>query len=390
MNRRHDIDWLRVIAIILVLYFHTAMIFVEEWDWHIKNEEKSYLWLEFNFFLSSFRMPLLFFISGVGSYFALRKRTGWQYVGERHNRLLIPVVFGMLVIVPPQIYFERIFEGEVFRSFFDFYPTVLQFVPYPAGNFSWHHLWFVVYLFIFSAVGAPIFVYLKSESGRKLFNGFTWLSTKWGVYLLMVPTALCYVTLCVWFPRSNDLIHDVGYLVYWFSFFLAGYLVECYSRIWDRIEQNRKFSLMMGVLAILIINVIRWNKIELYTEDPSALEAFYLTAFRALYPACGWLWLLTALGYGRKYLNRPTKFLAYANRAIYPFYILHQTLIIVIGYYVIQVNESILSKFLFISTLSLLLSVAIYDFLIRPFRVTRFLFGVKEQRRKAAHDQTTV
>ena len=386
MNRRYDIDWLRVIAIVLVLYFHTAMIFVEEWDWHIKNEEKSYLWLEFNFFLSSFRMPLLFFISGVGSYFALKRRTGWQYIKERHNRLLIPVIFGMFVIVPPQIYFERIFNGQSFSSYFDFYPSVLQLIPYPNGNFSWHHLWFVVYLFVFSAVAAPVFVYLKSASGKKLLNGFTWLSSKWGLYVLLIPTVLCFATLCRWYPRSNDLIHDLGYLVYWFTFFFSGYLVESDARVWERIEKNRKLSLMMAFLVLVVMNVIRWNRIEPHLLEESAFQMYYAVVFRALYPICGWLWLLVALGYGRKYLNQPSRFLAYANRGIYPFYILHQTIIIMIGYYVIQVSESILSKFLFISTLSLILSVVIYDFLIRPFRITRFLFGVKEERPKTGRD----
>jgi len=86
-QRMYDLDWLRVIAIILVLYFHVAMIFTSEWDFHIKNKEQSNLWLEFNYWLSRFRMPLLFFVSGVGSFFALKKRTAWTFIKERHHRL---------------------------------------------------------------------------------------------------------------------------------------------------------------------------------------------------------------------------------------------------------------------------------------------------------------
>ncbi|HAP62343.1 MAG TPA: acyltransferase, partial [Cytophagales bacterium] len=163
MERQHYIDWLRIFAILGVLFFHTAMLFVEDWTWHIQNEERSYLWLEFNFWLSRFRMPLLFFISGFGSYLALRKRTTRQYLGERYKRLMIPLFFAIFFIVPPQIYFERIFNGATF-SFGEFYLTTFNFVPYPEGNMSWHHMWFVLYLFIYSAVGLPLFLWLRRPS----------------------------------------------------------------------------------------------------------------------------------------------------------------------------------------------------------------------------------
>ncbi|MEM6700573.1 MAG: hypothetical protein AAF599_19365, partial [Bacteroidota bacterium] len=93
-----------------------------------------------------------------------------------------------------------------------------------------------------------------------------------------------------------------------------------------------------------------------------------------------WAWLFTAMGYGKRYLNRPNKYLAYTNRAIYPFYIIHQTIIVIVGYYIVTlVDEGILAKYLFISTLSLLLSIGFYEFLVRPFKVMRFLFGMKPE-----------
>ena len=182
------------------------------------------------------------------------------------------------------------------------------------------------------------------------------------------------------FPRSNDLIHDPGYFLYWFTFFVAGYLIVCDTRIWDRIEKNRRLSLLLGLITIIFINFIRWNRLQPWDMEEFQYQMFFTKAFLALYPITGWFWLLTALGFGRRYLNRPSKLLDYANEGIYPFYILHQTIIIVIGFYVIRVHESIGAKFLFISTLSFILSIVIYDFLIRPFKVTRFLFGMKNNR----------
>ena len=376
--RRYDLDWLRVIAIILVLYFHVAMIFTAEWDWHIKNNELSNLWLEFNFWLSRFRMPLLFFISGVGTFFALRKRSAKQYLKERHNRLMIPLVFAMLFIVPPQIYFERLFEGQSFTSFFQFYPSVFELIPYPEGNLSWHHMWFVLYLFVYSAIGLPIFLYLKSTKGKQFINKALWLTKSSNIYVLLIPSILIYTFWTVHWDRTNDLIHDWGWLPYWFSFFLIGYFIASHNKFWESLERNRQTSLKLALICIVIVNVLRWNEMEPWSIWGSSWGEHWVSyIYLIILGLNGWAWLLTFIGYGKKYLNRNSSILSYANEGIYPFYILHQTVIIVIGFYVIQVEEGIFAKYAFISTLSFALTVAIYHFLIRPYKYTRFLFGMK-------------
>ncbi len=374
MKRRFDIDWLRVIAIILVLYFHVAMIFTAEWGWHIKNAETSYLWLEFNFWLSRFRMPLLFFISGYGTFLALRRRSNWQYLKERHNRLMIPLVLSMFVIVPPQIYFERISDSPgLYQSFIDFYPQTFNFVPYPAGDFSWHHMWFVLYLFFYSAVGLPLFLLLKRPNVKAQLHRFLGQNGILGVFLLVIPTLVVYLTITIGNGRTNDFINDWAFHPYWFSFFFAGYIVGCAPCLWDQIISHRRTFLGLAFGMIVLINYFRWNRLEDGMDSP-----LQLYSYSALFAMNTWMWILMALGYAGRYLNRPSPVLAYMNQAIYPFYILHQTVIITIGYYVIQVEEGVFAKYIFVSTLSLIFTLLIYEFLVRPFRITRFLFGVKE------------
>lgn len=377
-QRMYDLDWLRVIAIVLVLYFHVAMIFTSDWDFHIKNKELSNLWLEFNYWLSRFRMPLLFFISGVGSYFALRKRSGWTFLKERHNRLLIPLIFSMFVIVPPQIYFERIFDGVTYTSFLDFYPNTFNFIPYPEGDFSWHHMWFVCYLFVYSLISLPFFLVLKSTKGKRFFEKNRWLGKSSNIYLLMLPTLLVFVFWTIRFHRTNDLIQDWGWFPYWMTFFWIGYVVACRQEFWESLERNRKTSLKFAMICIVLLNFFRWNSADfqyIWSADWRMYwEGYFYNSLQAL---DAWLWLFAMVGYGRKYLNKPSKLLAYANEAIYPFYILHQTIIIAVGYYVIQVEESIAAKYLFVSTVSFALTVGIYEFFIRPYGIMRFLFGMK-------------
>src|SRR5690606_15622754 len=132
-ERKHYLDWLRILAIFGVLFYHSAMPFMPEETWHINNESTSNLLMEFNFWLSSFSMHLLFFISGAVSIYVIRNQSIIFFIGIRVRRLFVPVIVSIFIIVPPQIYFERLSQGFN-GNFLDFYPTVLQFIPYPAGN----------------------------------------------------------------------------------------------------------------------------------------------------------------------------------------------------------------------------------------------------------------
>lgn len=119
--RRYDLDWLRVIVFGLLIFYHVGMFFVP-WGWHIKNNV-IYDWLTIPmWFLNQWRLPILFIISGMGTFYALRKRTGKQFAMERIKRLYIPLTFGMLFIIPPQVYIERMVQNQFSGSYFDFWP----------------------------------------------------------------------------------------------------------------------------------------------------------------------------------------------------------------------------------------------------------------------------
>ena len=158
-ERAWFLDWLRVIAIGFLLLFHTGMLFVG-WGWHIENNETaSALQMPMDI-AHRLRMPLLFVIAGASVYFALRRNSVRQLLRERSRRLLVPLVAGMFLVVPPQLYFERLFRQQWSGSYLHFYTEkVLQFQPYPHGNFSWHHLWFIAYLFAYCLLLIPLFAY---------------------------------------------------------------------------------------------------------------------------------------------------------------------------------------------------------------------------------------
>jgi len=372
--RRHDLDWLRLIAIIILLFFHTGMWF-NTWGWHVKNSDTT---ASFNYWMVWFhfwRMPLLLFISGAGTYMALGKRTPNQFASERFKRLFIPLVFGMFVVVPPQIYYEHIKEYD---SYWDFYKTVFDFKPYPGGSFSWHHLWFILYLFLYSLIAIPFLKYLHSEKSLR-FRERVYKILSRPVTILFLPAIIILITQIIlrpYFPEeTHNLIQDWAYFTFYFLFFLFGML--CYSNpnLWESIGANRRYLLVAGLFILVPFYGIylHFREIIHLPWDMDIIE----TAFDVVAIFLSWFTVITVIAYGQHYLNKPHPWLKYVNEGLYPFYILHQTVIISIGYYICQLDWSIAVKFFSISFLTLISCIVFYALVIRTNNMMRLFFGVK-------------
>jgi len=375
-GRRYDLDWLRFIAIMILLFFHTGMLF-NPWGWHIKNSETSESFRYWMVWLHFWRMPLLLFISGAGTYMALGKRTVKQFAGERFTRLFIPLVFGMFVVVPPQIYFEHI---DKYNGYWDFYKTVFEFQPYPGGSFSWHHLWFILYLFLYSLIAIPFLMFLRSPGSLRFKeNVFKILSSPAGI--LFIPSIVILVTQIILRPYFDDethaLIDDWAFFTYYFCFFLFGMLCYSTTKVWEAIGRNRKHLLVSNIVMLIPFYSLYFgleDLIQLPWDVDTVDTAFSVTGIFV-----AWFTVITVIAYGQHYLNKPHPWLAKINEGLYPFYILHQTAIIFIGYYICQLPWSIAAKFWMVSLLTLISCVIFYLLIIRPFNLTRILFGLRKR-----------
>ncbi len=376
-QRQTYLDWLRILSIAGVLFFHSAMPYARDMDWHIKNHETSDLMMESNLFLHLFRMPLLFFISGTVSFYMMQRRSTLSFVALRCRRLFIPLMLGMFIIVPPQIYMERLNNG--FKgSYWEFYKTVFNFIPYPKGSFSWHHLWFITYLLIYDLLFAPMFAWLISPKSDRFKEWLALLANGKWIYVLMMPGIVWFALLAKKLPETNDLIHDGCYFVYWLLFLLAGFFCILQPKLMDSLERNRRVALTIGFLSLMTWETMRWNGIEPGNTGWHFNGAIFYYCFTALRAIIAWAWVLAMVGYGKRYLNRPHRSLNYLNQAVYPFYILHQTVIVLIVYYIVQVpNESILSKYIYTVGIAFFVTVLTYHLLIKPYTAMRFLFGMK-------------
>ncbi len=380
-ERRHDIDWIRVIAFYILILFHVGMVFVP-WDFHIKNNTTAEWFETWMAFLSQWRLPLLFLVSGAGVYFAFGKRNWKQFAAERTRRLFIPLLLGIFVIVPPQIFIERISNGAVFNNYIEFWGTVFNFIPYPAGgSFSWHHLWFVAYIFVFSLILIPFFVFLRGEGSLKFREKIAEMIDMHPnlIYTFSIPLLAVYYFMAPLFPTTHALYGDWYNLLFSLLFFITGFLICSVKGVWEIIEKKRRLSLRISILPFLFLTLFVWGPtFEIVEEDTYTFFFFYSVLRTILIVSL----IYAILGYGKHYLNKPGKFLSYANESVYPLYILHQTVLIVLGFYIIKMDLSIVPKFLLLTAGTFTVSYALYELFIRRFNFMRFLFGMKSRQKE--------
>ncbi len=371
-NRLYFIDHIRVFAFLLLILFHSALPFVN-YNWEVKNEQKSEILLSIVLWFHQWRLPLLFFISGVGIYFSLKTRNILKFILERFRRLFIPLVFAMLFTIPIQVYVEYLQKGRVTGSYFEFYPSVWNFVPYPDGSLTWSHMWFIVYLLTFILLLIPLLSILKIKIIEKYKDSFSnVLSSKYLIFLVFLIQYYIYYQFYLKYPEQGSLVEDWFVFNSSISYLILGYLLASSNQFWDNCERYRKISLSLAVVTsiILFINYYLPNALP-KKEGMDAQVYFLLDALQI------WSIILTIIGFTKKHLNNSSSILQYLNQAVFPFFIIHQTIIVSIGYWIVKLKVSILTKYLLLSICSSIVIYALYEYIIRRAKLTRFLYGMK-------------
>ncbi len=368
-QRRYDLDWLRVIAILTVFIFHSGRFF-DQMDWHVKNPVRYQGMQTWTMFLVTWMMPLIFVISGASLYFALCK-VG-KFIKDKVLRLLVPLAVGVFTHIALCVYLERLTHHQFSGSFFAFYPQYFQGLYGEGGNFAWMglHLWYLLVLFVFSLVLMPVFYLLKGPAQR-FWHGVGSLFALPGMfYLLAIPVAWTMIQIKPYSAlgeRSWGGWSLLGYI----PFFIYGFLIISYEGLQARLKGWRwiSFGLTLVSTAALVYANERYGHAAFRTQGYALLNGLFgLTA---------WMWVVTIFGFGMQYLNAPKKFLAYANEAVLPFYILHQTVLLCVGYYVTRWHIPDPARFALIGLSSFAIILLIYEFLIRRVSFMRILFGMK-------------
>lgn len=371
--RSYDLDWLRVLAFCILVPFHAGMMF-NTWGFHIKNVETTSLLDHIMIFQGQWRLSLLFLISGAGVFFALRKRTVGEFRRERWKRLGIPLLFGMAFIIPPQIWVERALKGQ----------TTLDYVQWwlrdaftqgsyseggTTGNISWHHLWFIVYILVYSLLFIGLLAKLRTQSAQEKINrAVDWLSKP---FLFLLPAIVfgMFEQLKTYFPVTHNLTWDWYNHAVSILMFSCGFVIASSERVRNLFQRQRWTALSVGLVCTVICYIFYWLPEDNFTP-------LQLIPYRFLKALNYWAWICAFLGMARHYLQFTNRFLRYANEMVMPFYILHQTITLVLGYYILPLQMGLWAKFALSTFGTYLIALALVE-MIRRVTFLRPLFGLK-------------
>ncbi|WP_405206569.1 acyltransferase family protein [Aquimarina sp. LLG6339-5] len=344
IERRYDIDWLRVIAIALLLIYHIAIVF-QPWAMLIgfirSDEISTTIWQPMTM-LNVWRIPILFYVSGMGVYFALRKRNNIELLKERAKRILLPFLFGIVAITPLHMF--------VFQ---DYYSMGLSYYPHMG------HLWFLGNIFIYVLIGVPIFYGIQ----RGMFSKLIAFSKR----LFSNPLGLLSVN--AFFVAEVLLLQPKPFAMYaqtWHGFaigllaFFFGFLFMKTGKVfWNTVKRWK--WLFLGLAAILY--TVRY--VLFGAEGP-----LYLTSIESN------SWIFSIFGFCHQYLNKPSKILSYLSKAAYPVYIIHMIVLYLAAKFILPLNLPALIAFVLITLITFIGCYLLYEFLIRRIPILRPLFGL--------------
>ncbi len=345
LERRYDVDWLRVIAVFAVIALHSAVIF--SWGQvNVKHVQHTLTVDAIVIVLSLWIIPLLFVLAGASTRFGLARRTPKEYAAERARRLLVPLLAFLA--------FPAIVANALGWDFLLHLPgnPHLAFTAIGTG-----HLWFILYLYVFSMIALPLFVYLRTPSGARVISRLAQICETPGViFLLALPV------LGIDSGDNDSAILRLFYLIY----FVYGFVIFSDTRFGRAIEKQTWYALITAVgLTVVLVFTAESN-----VQFDGTLGRFVDVAAR-------WCWVLAFLGLGRRFLNRTNGVLQYLAEASYPIYILHFLILSLIGYAIAGLSWPVELKYLTILVLTVAATVLAYDLAVKRTRVTRFLFGMK-------------
>ena len=365
--RRNEIDWIRNIGVLLLFVFHTACIFTYYEPWYIWSDSKSWLATIIFIVCIPWHMPILFFLAGASTRFSLGSRSSKKYILERVKKLLIPFILGMLILVPPQGYFARVSRGKSVGNFFQQYKyfwTTISDIPYDGG-LGPAHLWFILYLFIISIVGLFIIRSFKKEGMKKFLLELKYkLTGRYSLFLIVLVFFIADMTPLA-IAQKNILIFLIV--------FLMGYIVYGENDYLEYIDKNKMKSLIITVILLIVYIGIILNYYKGHNNGNLSLKVLLSIIRNGVMITT----IVAIIGYGRKYLTGGGKVLHYLNKACFPVYILHQPVIVIIAYYLLNnYTFPMYLSILIILGSSIPITFGIYEIFSR-IKIMKYLIGVK-------------
>lgn len=348
-HRRPDLDALRVGAFLLLILYHLGMFYVP-WGWHVKSSHVVPALAPWMGAVNPWRLTLLFVISGAATRFMASGMGSVALTGRRSGRLLIPLVFGMLVVVPPQSWAQVMEQQGYAGSYLQFWGRYLSFdqsfgIILPTYN----HLWFVAYLWLYTMLafaGRGLAPAADRLAGRLLAGAGLFLvpALVFGVYRATAGRAWGE-TLVIWADGYDHLQYGTA--------FLLGLVLARQDGAWPRL-QHARFATLIAAAVMLGIGTILSGRMEHTPGWPGIAFAFLREAY-------AWCVICTLFGFARRYVTRRGRWLAALSDAVFPAYLIHQTTIVLAGHFMKPLGLPILAEAAVLLLLTVASCVAAYS-----------------------------
>lgn len=308
-------DWLRVLVILSLIPFHAALTYINYGAVYIKSPVTGTAAIPFMIIptlLSDFFMTLLFFLSGIASYYSFQSRQASQYVKERNKKLLLPFILGTLFICPFQAYMKGIYEG--------FHGSFIEFIPQFFSNkivyyLGYAHLWFLLYLFVFSLICVPLFKKWQNNNRIQKIGAFIIKGNH-----MLIP--IIFIILLEFFLRpffhAQTLIMDWANDFVYLAMLIFGYLYAADNRIQNKIKEYFNLSKVFGILSLALLFFINYQWV---VENSNAVYLKVLWGFAKSFYECSAIIFLLCIG--RKHLNKGNRQIKYLSKASFSIYLFH-------------------------------------------------------------------
>ncbi len=365
--RRYDLDWLRVIAFGILIFYHIGMFYVS-WGWHVKSAHAGPFAEPLMLIVNPWRLALLFFISGVAVRFASDKAaSSGTFAASRAFRLGLPILFGMAVIVAPQSWLELVEKGEFTGGFLEFWPRYLNLEQsFSIVTPTWNHLWYVVYLFVYILLLAPFLPTLRrlaNGAGARMIN-FVAAHPARLLLLTITPFVFYQLVLSPRFPTTHGLFDDWANHAHRLTIFLIGFFVAKHEGFWRGVDRA-----LPAAAALVFVLIFVRPALEGSLPGPIAVFLGVLYA---------WSFIVMLLGAAQRWLNKPSFALAYLTGAVFCYYILHQTLTAVSGFFLTRTDISVLAEVALVFAMTVGGCVVGYE-ILRRIPGFRLFFGIRQK-----------
>lgn len=377
-DRIHYLDWLKVLIVYGILVFHASLVFSIGGAWLIENHDRDLILSAFAGFCFLWGIPAMFLISGADAWFGLRSHSAAQFLRGRVQRLLVPFVAAFVVLSPLQRYLVNhnppppIQELPGFYQDF-FHGLVTNFSPPWVASY-WMHLWFLAYLFAISIFCLPVLEWLRRPSGRHFTARLVKMTGhRGGLLLLGAPLVISQVALRPVFPSYQGWADVATYTV----IFAAGAVLFSDRGFERAIRNSVRLFLITGTIAIAVVGLIL-----LFSPNRTPTAAWSIP-FGFFWGLDIWSWLMALLYLGVRWLDRPSRVLAYTRETVLPFYVIHHPVVLLIASFVVATGLGVWPKFAIIVGGGLALTLGIYEFGVRRWDPVRLAFGLKVKPRTA-------